>query len=79
MTTTESSESNKTFLLGLGNQKCATSWLHKYLSQNTNFDGGFAKEYHIWDALDIPLVSSQLYQLLTIKLAFSRYYPVAIG
>ena len=49
-----------TFLLGLGNQKCATSWLHKYLNQNSYFDGGFAKEYHIWDVLDIPIIENKL-------------------
>ena len=45
-----------TFFLGLGNQKCGTSWLHKYLQAAENFDGGKLKEYHIWDALDVPML-----------------------
>ncbi len=46
--------SKNTFFLGLGNQKCGTSWLYKYLDGADNFNGGEAKEYHIWDALDVP-------------------------
>lgn len=38
--------------MGLGNQKCGTTWLHHYLQQAQSFEGGFAKEYHVWDALD---------------------------
>lgn len=49
-----------TFLLGLGNQKCGTTWLHRYLSQSSNFNSGFEKEYHIWDALDVPLFKKNL-------------------
>jgi len=60
MNSAKNKEDSKTFLLGLGNQKCATSWLHKYLSQSANFDGGFAKEYHIWDVLDIPIIQNKL-------------------
>lgn len=52
--------SKNTFLLGLGNQKCGTTWLHRYLSRQASFDGGFAKEYHIWDALDVPLKKSAM-------------------
>jgi len=48
------------FLLGLGNQKCGTSWLHKYLSESPNFRDGVAKEYHVWDALDNPLKKDSL-------------------
>ena len=44
--------SERVFILGLGCQKCGTSWLHSYLRQAPNFDGGFRKEYHIWDAID---------------------------
>lgn len=47
--------SDKVFLLGLGNQKCGTTWVHNYLEESPNFDGGFKKEYHIWDALDVPV------------------------
>ena len=47
--------SEKLFLLGLGYQKCGTSWLHSYLQQSANFDGGLTKEYHVWDVRDIPM------------------------
>ncbi|MCW8091530.1 sulfotransferase domain-containing protein [Alteromonas sp. ASW11-130] len=43
----------KTFVLGLGHQKCGTTWLYKYLSESPYFQEGFTKEYHIWDALDL--------------------------
>lgn len=49
------SQRNK-FILGLGHQKCGTSWLHSYLNQSEHFANGFAKEFHVWDSLDIPLV-----------------------
>lgn len=51
---------HKTFILGVGSQKCGTTWLHRYLKQSDIFDGGMAKEYHIWDALDIPLLKKNL-------------------
>lgn len=44
----------KTFLLGVGAQKAGTTWLHRYLQSFPNTDLGFAKEYHIWDALHCP-------------------------
>jgi hypothetical protein len=43
----------KCFVLGVGAQKSGTTWLHKYLSSNTNVNFGTYKEYHIWDALFI--------------------------
>ena len=48
-------EDKRTFILGLGNQKCGTSWLHKYLCQSNKFVEGFSKEFHVWDRRDIPL------------------------
>lgn len=48
---------DNTFVLGLGAQKCGTTWLNNYLKQYSTFDTGFAKEYHIWDALDVPILS----------------------
>lgn len=42
--------------MGLGNQKCGTTWLYQYLRQSKLFAAGDAKEYHIWDRLDIPLL-----------------------
>ena len=47
----------KTFILGLGCQKCGTSWLYQYLAQSQFFCEGFAKEYHVWDALDEPILN----------------------
>lgn len=43
----------RTFLLCLGHQKCGTTWFHRYLCQDESFDTGIAKEYHIWDGLDV--------------------------
>ena len=47
----------RTFILGLGNQKCGTSWLHKYLCQSNKFADGYTKEFHVWDRRDIPLLA----------------------
>ena len=41
----------KVFLLGVGCQKGATSWVSRYLRNHEAVDMGFAKEYHIFDAL----------------------------
>lgn len=49
-------ECAKTFILGLGHQKCGTSWVYNYLSESPNFCKGTIKEFHIWDAIDIPLL-----------------------
>ena len=53
----EPGKANNTFVLGLGFQKCGTSWLYRYLQQSVKFNGGDLKEYHIWDAVDIPIMS----------------------
>ena len=42
------------FILGVGGQKCGTTWLHYYLSQHRFVDFGFEKEYHIFDARTLP-------------------------
>ena len=42
------------FLLGVGCQKGGTAWLHRYLEASPQCDPGFRKEYHVWDALDLP-------------------------
>ena len=47
--------SKRIFVLGLGHQKCGTSWLHRYLCQFNFFALGEAKEYHVWDRIDIPI------------------------
>lgn len=43
----------KIFLLGVGAQKCGTTWLYNYLKNHKNTEMGFLKEYHIFDALHI--------------------------
>jgi len=43
-----------TFLLGLGAQKAGTAWMHRYLESSPQCDPGFRKEYHVWDAVDLP-------------------------
>jgi len=48
------SEMQKTFLLGVGCQKSGTTWLHRQLETHENTNMGFAKEYHIFDALHVP-------------------------
>ena len=45
---------SNTFILGIGSQKAGTSWLHKFMRQSSNFNEGFTKEYHIWDAVSVP-------------------------
>lgn len=44
----------KTFLLGVGAQKSGTSWLFEYLNAHPACRMGFAKEYHVFDALHVP-------------------------
>lgn len=44
----------KIFLLGVGAQKAGTSWLHDYLSTRPQTNFGFRKEYHIFDAKELP-------------------------
>jgi hypothetical protein len=46
----------KTFILGLGHQKCGTTWLFEYLKLSPTFVAPFAKELHIWDQQDIPFL-----------------------
>lgn len=38
------------FILGMGAQKCGTSWVYEYLARTPGVDFGGIKEYHIWDA-----------------------------
>ena len=45
----------KTFVLGMGAQKAATSWLRTFLHQQERANFGFCKEYHVWDFRDIEL------------------------
>ena len=48
-----STNSSRTFLLGLGVQKGGTSWLHEQLNRRRDADFGFLKEYHFLDALTL--------------------------
>jgi len=47
----------KIFVLGVGAQKSGTTWLYSYIENAKNANMGFAKEYHIWDAVSSPLCS----------------------
>ena len=64
------------FVLGVGSQKAGTSWLHKQLDNNKNFNMGFTKEYHIWDAKFLPISSKFDYQnkkKLTLKKTLKKF------
>jgi hypothetical protein len=43
----------KTFILGVGAQRCGTTWLHRHLQGHPRVDLGFRKEYHVFDALHL--------------------------
>lgn len=43
----------KQFILGLGAQKCGTSWLYRYIEASETSRMGPRKEYHIWDGIYI--------------------------
>lgn len=45
----------KRFILGVGSQKAGTTWLHEYLASFDEVAKGPLKEYHVWDALHIPV------------------------
>lgn len=44
----------KTFILGVGAQKAGSTWLFKYLNKLPGAIRPFYKEFHIWNALEIP-------------------------
>jgi len=46
---------DKTFILGVGAQKCGTSWLSSYINQSQQANLGILKEYHCWDAKTLEL------------------------
>ncbi|MGB2011228.1 MAG: sulfotransferase domain-containing protein [Akkermansiaceae bacterium] len=58
----------KTFILGVGAQKCGTSWLHSQLVKNPSIDMGFTKEYHVFDALYADVCSDSRIQLINAVL-----------
>lgn len=41
-------------MLGVGAQKAGTTWLYAYLRQSPQFVHGYRKEYHVFDAVDLP-------------------------
>ena len=41
----------KDFILGVGCQKGATTWLRRQLNKHETCDFGFRKEYHVFDVL----------------------------
>ena len=45
-------QERKVFLLGLGTQKAASTWLVKYLAKEKGVRFGFAAKYHIWDVAE---------------------------
>lgn len=49
-----SAAARPTFLLGAGAQKAGTSWLHDHLAASPQCAEGYRKEYHVFDALDLP-------------------------
>lgn len=55
-------EHRKTFLLGLGTQKAASTWLVKYLVKEKGVRFGFAAKYHIWDVAEEQYVPPQFPQ-----------------
>lgn len=57
-------ESKKIFLLCVGAQKSGTTWLYSYLSSHENVDMGFAKEYHVFDSLLLPIGENRFNTLL---------------
>ncbi len=44
----------KTFILGVGAQKAGSTWLFRYLNKLPGAIRPFYKEFHIWNALEIP-------------------------
>lgn len=53
-------KTDKTFVLGVGTQKAATSWFRRELDSCDYADMGLMKEYHVWDAISDPTFKSFL-------------------
>lgn len=61
----------KTFLLGVGAQKCGTTWLHTYLRKHKNTNMGITKEYHVFDTFfgsEFPINPPGLSKIKTIEM-----------
>ncbi|MFT5719414.1 MAG: hypothetical protein ACI9T7_003628 [Oleiphilaceae bacterium] len=67
-------ETKRTFILGLGHQKCGTSWLHKYLCQSDSFAESFTKEHHVWDRKDISLFKGKKIKLNNLTFLCNESY-----
>ena len=50
MKTEEHMKTEKTFFLGLGGQKCGSSWYRAYLARQPGSDFGRLGEYQVWEA-----------------------------
>ena len=42
----------KTFILGVGAQKCGTTWLYDQFKANKMVNMGFLNKYHILDSIE---------------------------
>lgn len=72
-------QGKKVFLLGLGTQKAASTWLVKYLAKEEGVRFGFAAKYHIWDVAEEqyvpPAIPRDLNEIRRIIMRrFSPYY-----
>lgn len=52
-----------TFVLGIGAQKCGTTWLQDAISKSGKANMGPLKEYHIWNANASKLSEHRVLQL----------------
>lgn len=52
--------SKPVFVLGVGAQKCGTTWLYQVFQRQAWADFGELKEYHVWDALTCDLCAGFL-------------------
>lgn len=71
---TTSNDERPVFLLGIGAQKAATSWLYQYLSRVENSDFGALKEYHAWDAFYSEMRNPKLGSANWFKCKTGRFF-----
>jgi hypothetical protein len=64
----------KTFILGLGGQKCGSSWYQSLLARQPDSDFGKLTEYHVWD----DKINVQFPNRKKIKIPFSTGLSNAI-
>ena len=57
----------KLFVLGLGAQKCGTTWLYSYLKKFDEANFGDLKEYHIWDGKTLEVYKDFLVDKATLN------------